>query len=74
MARVTNAELLERIEALEAELALIKEDKNPTVQYVRELRAPEPLPGRIDFLEMAEDQGLSYAYSDPNWWGTNRYL
>jgi hypothetical protein len=74
MARVTNAELLERIEILEAEIALLREDKSPPVQLVREVRPPEPLPGRINFTEMAEQQGLAFAYSDSDWWGTNRYL
>lgn len=74
MAKTTVAELLERIELLEAELAALKEDKNPAVQYVRELKAPEPLPGRIDFSEMATTQGLAYSYSDPDWWGANAYL
>lgn len=74
MAKTTVADLLARIEVLEAEIAALKEDHNPTVQYVRELKAPEPISGAIDFTEMATNQGLSYAYSDPEWWGPNAYL
>jgi len=76
MARLTVADLLERIEALEAEVASLKSaPADPPVSFVVSVEAkPSPLPGAIDFTEMAESQGFSYAYSDPEWWGANRYL
>ena len=76
MARLTVADLLERIEALEAEVEALKAAPTESpVSFVVSIDAkPSPLPGSIDFTEMAETQGFSYAYSDPEWWGANRYL
>lgn len=81
MAQVTKAELVARIEALEEEVAALKSAPAPEapVSFVMSVDAkPSSLPGAIDFNEMAENQGFSYAYSDPyddsDWWGANRYL
>lgn len=75
MARLTVADLLARIEALEEEVASLKNAPESPVSFVVSVDAkPSPLPGAIDFTELAESQGLSYAYSDPEWWGANRYL
>lgn len=46
----------------------------PAVQYVRELKPPPPVSEPIDFNHMAVELGASQAYSDPEWWGANRYL
>lgn len=76
MARTTVSDLLARIEALEAEMETLRRPPEPPVSFVvtAEAKAAPPLPGAINFTEMAEQQGLSYAYSDPEWWGANRYL
>lgn len=79
MARTTVAELLERIEALEAEVEALRHPE-PPVSFVvtRESHGAPALPTALNFREMADDQGLSYAYPDPYWdpeyWGANRYL
>ena len=76
MARTTVADLLDRIEALEAEVEALRRPAEPPVSFVvtREAHGAPHIPGAIDFNELAESQGFSYAYSDPEWWGANRYL
>ena len=76
MARTTVASLLARIEALEEEVAMLRlQAPDSPISFVVSLESkPAPLPGPISFTEMAESQGLAYAYSDPEWWGANAYL
>lgn len=79
MARATVSELLERIEAMQDEIDGLRahidsQAAAPSVQYVRELKPLGPVSDPLDFVAMATEQGLAYAYSEPEWWGTNRYL
>lgn len=76
MARITVAQLLERIEALEAEIAALKEQQVTAVQYVAEVRPPKPVSGPIDFNVLLHQTFEPYSHwvESEEEWGPHRYL
>ena len=77
MAKVTKKHLLERIEALEAEVEALRTAEQP-VQLVREVKAPEPLSQPLDVHMLWYNDHVvpgSYPYNpDSESWGINTYL
>jgi hypothetical protein len=76
MARLTVSDLLERVEALEAEVAALRESHMPSISYVREMRPQEPISDPIDFVAMqrAHSDLHSYYSEYGDVWGANQYL
>lgn len=76
MARMTNAQLLERIEALEAEVEALKEAHVPSpVQLVYELKPPQPVSAPIDFTTITTDvTWLHSHYDESTGWKFHGYL
>jgi hypothetical protein len=80
MARTTVAELQERIDAMQEEIdslrAHIDAQAAHAVQYVYELKKPEPVSTPLNFRALSDDQATQYAhYSEyGDVWGANVYL
>ena len=73
MSRPTVAQLLERIEALEVEVAALRGQQ---VQLVREVLPPKPISEPLDFQQLAINYGEAFAaYSEAgDVWGASTYL
>ena len=80
MARVTIADLLERIDAMQEEIDSLRAHIDasltaPALQYVREIKPPNPISSPLDFMAMAGQASFLYShYSEEDDWGANKYL
>lgn len=78
MSRLTVKALQEEIDELRQEIQEIKEMLTSinVVQYVKEVRPPEPVSEALDFVKMSNDLSNIYAtYSEgSDFWGNNKYL
>ena len=77
MARTTVAALLERLEALEAEVEELRSHvhSTPTVQLVAQVSPPRPVSQPLDVLGMSYDASSYWAYYyEDDTWGATAYL
>lgn len=77
MSRVTVAQLVERLEAMQAEIdALRAQVEAPSIQYVRELSPPAPISQPLDVHELAAHVNWQHSHYDEDGdvYGPNLYL